>query len=212
MWTNRGMGGVAHGRGRAAFWSSGAGTGILHVPSLVLTIVAVLVAPAGCGRPAAPPAVPAAPQLQRVDHEGLLQILAERRGRVVVLDCWSTSCPPCVREFPGLVALEARYRGRVECMSLAFDFEGLGSVDEAAGRVEAFLRQVGAGRIVNLLATEEADVMYRKMELDSVPAVYVWRPDGSLARRFDANDSAARLGRPFTYEDVELEVRSLLGP
>jgi hypothetical protein len=45
-----------------------------------------------------------------------------------------------------------------------------------------------------------------------VPAVYVWRADGSLARRFDAADAAARLGRPFTYDDVELEVRALLGP
>jgi len=54
--------------------------------------------------------------------------------------------------------------------------------------------------------------MYRNLELDSIPAVFVWRPDGSLARRFDATDSAARLGRPFTYEDVELEVRALLGP
>lgn len=205
MWTNRGMRGDCGAErevSRGAFCGIARGTGIL--------LVGIMSAAGGCGSPPPPPA--ATVRLDLVDHDGLLAAVAGRRGRVVVLDCWSTSCPPCVKEFPRLVALEAKYRGRVACLSLAFDFEGLGSIEQAAGRVEAFLRTVNAGRIVNLLATEEADVMYRKLKLDSVPAVYVWRADGSLARRFDATDAAARLGRPFTYEDVELEVRALLEP
>jgi hypothetical protein len=52
--------------------------------------------------------------------------------------------------------------------------------------------------------------MYEKLALDSVPAVYVWRPDGSLARRFDDDEAKRRLGRPFTYADVEAEVRACL--
>jgi hypothetical protein len=50
--------------------------------------------------------------------------------------------------------------------------------------------------------------MYAKLQLDSVPAVYVWKPDGSLARRFDDDDAKRRLGRAFTYADVEAEVRA----
>jgi hypothetical protein len=69
---------------------------------------------------------------------------------------------------------------------------------------------VDARRIENLLSREEADAMYEKLALDSVPAVYVWRPDGSLARRFDDDDAKRRLGRPFTYADVDAEVRVLL--
>lgn len=137
--------------------------------------------------------------------------VAGHRGRVVVLDCWSTSCPPCVREFPGLVALAARHPGEVACLSLAFDYEGVGTPEEAVPRVREFLAGVGAGRVDNMLAREEADVMYGRLGLASVPAVYVWGPDGALARRFDDDDSARRLGRPFTYADVEALVRELLG-
>lgn len=210
MWMKRGMADDRRSGRTAAFCGIGPGTGILRVG----ISVAVLAAAVGCGTRGGPasPVPAAAVRLDPVDHDGLLRTVAAHRGRVVVLDCWSTSCPPCVREFPRLVALEATYRGRVACLSVAFDFEGPGGVPQATERVEAFLRKVGAERIVNLLATEEADVMYRKLQLDSVPAVYVWRADGSLARRFDAVDSAARLGRPFTYEDVDLEVRTLLGP
>src|ERR1700730_13940482 len=39
------------------------------------------------------------------DYAGLQQLIAEKRGKVVVVDAWSTSCPPCVKSFPDLVAL-----------------------------------------------------------------------------------------------------------
>lgn len=157
----------------------------------------------GCGRPPAPVAI------RLVDHDGLMAAVAAHRGRVVVLDCWSTSCPPCVREFPGLVAL-ARNHPDVACLSLSLDYEGIGTPEEALPRVREFLERVGAGSVENLLGREEADVLYRKLGLASVPAVWVWGPDGNLARRFD-DDAAVALGRPFTYTDVEAEVRKLVG-
>ena len=178
-------------------------------PAGILALVLVA-GGAGCGRApvAHPPA--AAVQLALVDHAELMQRVRAHAGKVVVLDCWSTSCPPCVREFPGLVRLAAAHPQAVACLSLSFDYEGIGSPETAADQVRGFLAAVGAGTIENLLSREEADAMYRKLELDSVPAVYVWKPDGSLARRFDDDDAKRRLGRPFTYADVEAEVQACL--
>jgi thiol-disulfide isomerase/thioredoxin len=177
----------------------------------ILALAIVLLAGGG-GCVPAPVAPPVAPglRLDLVDHAELMQRVRAHEGKVVVLDCWSTSCPPCIREFPGLVRLAAAHPQAVACLSLSFDYEGIGSPEAAATRVREFLASVHATRIENLLSREEADVMYRKLELDSVPAVYVWRPDGSLARRFDDDDAKRRLGRPFTYADVEAEVRGLL--
>jgi thiol-disulfide isomerase/thioredoxin len=185
---------------------------VIPLPAGILRFLAVFVGlawSAGCGG-TAPAAKTAGVELQLVDHDGLMATVAGLRGKVVVLDCWSTSCPPCVREFPGLVRLAADHPGTVACMSLSFDYEGLGTVADAATRVREFLAAVHAGQVENLLGSEEADVMYRRLELDSVPAVYVWRPDGTLARRFDDDDARRRLGRAFTYADVAAEVRSLV--
>jgi hypothetical protein len=93
---------------------------------------------------------------------------------------------------------------------MSLDYEGIDSPEELLPPVRAFLEKVDAGGIVNLLCSEEADAVYRKLDLVSVPAVYVYAPDGSLARRFDEDDATKRLGRPFTYDDVEAEVRRLL--
>ena len=145
-----------------------------------------------------------------VDHEGLMEEVARHRGKVVVLDCWSTSCPPCVKEFPGLVRLAAAHPEGVVCLSLSLDYEGIGTFEEALPPVREFLEGVGAHRIVNLIATEETDSMVRKLDLAGVPAVFIWRPDGSLAVRYDDDHAATTLGRPFTYADVEATVTDLL--
>jgi len=171
----------------------------------------------GCGgneRPAAPAARAAVP-VDLVDHAGLLERVAAHRGKVVVLDCWSTSCPPCIKEFPGLVALAGAHPDDVVCLSLAFDYEGIGTPAEVLPPVREFLATVDDGRLANLhhlLGREDADVMYGKLDLDSVPAVFVWKADGTLARRFDDDDAARRLGRAFTYADVAAAVREALTP
>ncbi|MFZ4637169.1 MAG: TlpA family protein disulfide reductase [Pirellulales bacterium] len=145
-----------------------------------------------------------------VDHDGLMAEVAAHRGKVVVLDCWSTSCPPCVREFPNLVKLAAAHSPGVVCLSLAFEYEGIGAAEDSLPTVAAFLEQVGAHGVINMASREDADAMYRKLELASVPAVAVWRADGSLAVRYDDDFAARTLGRPFTYADVEATVRDLL--
>jgi len=188
---------------------AGAFSGITRRWGILPAAVLAWAAAAGCGT--APPA-PAAVRLDVVDHAALMARVAAHRGKVVVLDCWSTSCPPCVEEFPGLVRLAEAHPNDVVCLSLAIDYDGSGTVDDVLPPVREFLERVGADRIVNLIATEAADDMYRRLDLAGVPAVYVWRPDGSLAVRFDDDHAATTLGRPFTYADVEAVVRDLSAP
>ena len=61
-----------------------------------------------------------------------------------------------------------------------------------------------------MVSSEDADSLSRKLELTSVPAIFVWKPDGSLAIRYDDDMAAKELGRPFTYADVERIVSELL--
>lgn len=137
-----------------------------------------------------------------VNHTELLERIAAHRGKLVVLDCWSTSCPPCVKEFPGLVSLARDYGDQVACLSLSFDYEGFGSPEDVMPPVQEFLTQAGAGGIENFLGREDSDTLYEKLDLTSVPAVYVFGRNGELLRRFDDDYASRELSRPFTYADV----------
>jgi hypothetical protein len=107
--------------------------------------------------------------------------------------------------------LADRFPDDVVCISLSFDYEGIGTPEEVMPKVRTFLEAVGAGRVVNLLGSEESDALATKLDLVGVPAVFVHGRDGRLLETFDDDAAKRRLGRPFTYDDVEAAVRVALG-
>jgi thiol-disulfide isomerase/thioredoxin len=144
-----------------------------------------------------------------VDFEGIQRHIADQRGKVVVMDAWSTSCTPCLKEFHNLVELHHKYPAdQLTCMSLSFDYEGLGKPEEQREGVLKFLRQQGA-TFDNLLSSEESDALYRKLQLASVPAVFVYDRSGKLRKRFD-NEKAHSPEEAFTYAQVGQLVAELL--
>ncbi len=132
------------------------------------------------------------------DVEG---IVAAHPGKIVVVDVWSTSCEPCMKEFPHLVTLHNKHKDDVVCVSLNVDYVGIKSkpAEFYRPRVEAFLSKQKAV-CTNLLCTEASDKLFEKLELSSIPAVFVYGRDGKLAKRFD--DSMLKDGEEdaFTYE------------
>ena len=148
-------------------------------------------------------------ELQILDFEGIQKLIASHRGKVVVMDAWSTSCTPCIKEFPKLVALHHEFGPqKLACISLSFDFEGIGTPQEQVPRVQGFLQSKGAS-FDNVLSSEESASLYRKFHLASIPAVFVYDQSGNLSKRFD-NQQAQSEAESFTYEQVRELVAKLL--
>jgi thiol-disulfide isomerase/thioredoxin len=138
--------------------------------------------------------------LQILDYEGIQKLIAGHRGQVVVMDCWSTSCPPCIEEFPKLVALHKKYDPtQLACISLSFDFEGLGKPEDVQADVLRFLQKQGA-TFENVLGGEASDVLLKQMNLASIPAVFVYDRQGKV-HRFEGSKA---------YDDVPALVKQLL--
>ena len=147
--------------------------------------------------------------LSIVDFEGVEEHVANQRGKVVVMDAWSTSCVPCIKEFHNLVELHHKYSpDQLACMSLSFDYEGLGTPEEQREPVLRFLQEQrgnvrqstverGIGRAVSQVSTWPA------------PAVFVYDRAGKLRKRFD-NEQAQSKDEAFTYEQVGQLVAELL--
>lgn len=140
-----------------------------------------------------------------------LALVAEHKGKVVVLDLWSTSCDPCMVEFPHLVELHKKYGGdKLVCLSASCDYAGIKSKPPESYRdhVLEFLTKQNA-TFQNVLLNVESDALFEKIELASIPAVYVFGVDGKVAKRFD-NDNA-KPGEDFTYtKDLVPFVEKLL--
>lgn len=126
------------------------------------------------------------------------ELIASFKGKVVVVDIWSTACEPCLREFPNLVALQEKYGNQMVCVGLNSDYAGVRKKPPEfyRDRVMKVLNGKDA-KIVNVMCTEPADELYGSLKIDSIPAVFIYGKDGELAAKFDnqTNDNGE-----FTYE------------
>ncbi len=137
--------------------------------------------------------------------------VADHQGKVVVLDLWSSSCEPCVRELPGLVKLHREHPDDVVCLTVNLDYIGLADEPPETHREAAkkILTEKGATFQNFLSSTSDTDI-YSKLEVAAVPVVYVYGRDGKLAKRFDnEKDEYGKEG--FTYADhIEPLVKELV--
>ena len=136
------------------------------------------------------------------------QAIADRKGKVVVVDFWSTWCEPCKEEFPGLVRLQRMHKEDVVAMSVNMDFGDLPdqNLDEIRKEALTFLKEMGA-KFPNFISSTKDEDVYAEIGTVGVPVVLVYDREGQLARQFDVD----KLGRDFTYEsDIIPLVEELL--
>ncbi len=135
------------------------------------------------------------------------KVIAES-GTICVVDLWSLSCDPCLKEFPGLVRLHHDLGDKVTCVSLNVDYDGRKTkpAEVYRPRVEAFL-QSSKAKFGNYLCETANEELYAKLKIASIPAVLVYDANGTLVRTF--TDTGKDLGFGYT-DDVIPFVKSLV--
>jgi thiol-disulfide isomerase/thioredoxin len=162
----------------------------------------------GSPKPAAAPTVSAAPAATEVTLKPLKikqirELIDSKKGKVVVIDAWSTYCEPCMKEFPGLLALDKKYgRDKIACISLCLNFQGLDSPTDPSVFDEpfAFLKSQNA-TIDNVICADSDSALYEQWKFPTVPAVFVFDREGKEVKRF-LNE--------FKYSDIEAFVAPML--
>ena len=141
-------------------------------------------------------------ELRELDWNTLQELVATNRGKVVVVDIWSTSCEPCIREFPNLVALKQRHPDDVIAISFNCDYDGRKTRPVAyyRERVLKFLTSQKAESIVNGMCTTAAEDLFKQIDVDSIPAVFVYDRTGKLARRFDNRTPVSETEKEISYK------------
>ena len=123
--------------------------------------------------------------------------------KYTLVDAWSTTCAPCKENFPHLVDMHRKYAGKgLQVVSLSLDDT---SDPKALAAARKFLVEKHA-TFLNVLLDEEFGVGFEKLDINAIPAVFLYGPDGKLVKKYTMDDP----NHQFTYAQVEKDVAALL--
>ncbi|MGZ5280537.1 MAG: TlpA family protein disulfide reductase, partial [Pseudobdellovibrionaceae bacterium] len=72
------------------------------------------------------------PDFQLPDLDGNVVKLSDFKGKVVIVSFWASWCAPCLEEFPSMIDLVEKMKGKVHLIA--------GSQDSAKEEIQAFLK------------------------------------------------------------------------
>lgn len=126
-------------------------------------------------------------ELIDADWPQIEALVKEQRGKIVVLDLWSTACEPCMDEFPNLLKLQGKYPDDVAGISFDLDYAGIPSKPQAGyrERVLKFLNGQNKSTVRHRMSTVAADEIFAQISLDSIPAIFVYDREGQLVKKFN---------------------------
>ena len=122
-----------------------------------------------------------------------------QKGKIVVIDIWSTWCDPCMREYPHLVALQKKYPKQVVCLSFNVNYDGIEDSPPESNKqdiMEFLVKQ--DSQLTNIISNIASDDFYDATDLGSIPVVYVYNPDGTVNKIFKDSKEYGQEG--FSYK------------
>lgn len=133
-----------------------------------------------------------APDFKLETLDGKPLTLAASKGKVILLNFWATWCGPCRAEIPDLIALQDKYRDRLQILGLVVD-------DDDQDAIKKFVTEFGITYPV-ALATDEIRLQYGGIA--ALPTSFVIDPEGRIVQKHEG------LRDPVLYET---EIRAQLG-
>ena len=136
----------------------------------------------------------------------LQSLVEQHRGKIVVVDLWSTACEPCMKEFPHLIELQQRFPDDVVAISFDVDYAGIKNKPPGfyRERVLDFLGTQPENQVLHRMCTIPAEDLFNDIKLDTIPAIYVYGREGQLLKRFDGEGlSYEKQVIPFVGDHVQ---------
>ena len=137
----------------------------------------------------------AAPELNVTDMEGKPVDLSSLKGKTVLLDFWTTWCPPCRADAPSLDKLYRKYGGQ-DLMIVGV------SVNEERSIVEKFLKD--HPHTFPIVLTTENE-MPRPYQIGVLPTYLVIGPDGTVGSAVEGDQGFAELRKLLKKAGMEAE-------
>lgn len=116
--------------------------------------------------------------IRPIGDTGLDSLIANRSGKILVLNIWATWCGPCKEEFPDLVKISRDLeKDKVEFAAISVDYP-----DEISSKIRPFLKKLNVPFTVFVSAFASQDTLINNIDKDwsgGIPATFIYDTRGN---------------------------------
>ena len=193
--------------------------------AMALAVGATTLGTAGCGGPAHEPAAAdagsagaakppaagvaeAAPaiELPAIDRAAFDALLAEQRGKVVLVDFWATWCGPCLKQLPHTAELATQHADD-GLVVVTVSVDEPEDAAKAAKRVSELVGDAPVTHLLSSLGGGSAAMKAFEIGSGSAPHYKLYDRAGKLTQVFENDPSAEK---QYTTDDIDAAVIALL--
>ncbi len=121
-----------------------------------------------------PPIATAVSQADLKNLDGTTFKVADKKGKVLLLNMWATWCGPCRSEMPALVKMQDAHR------DLGFEVLGLNTDDETIEDINKFAADMKLNYTLVWADTEMQSALLRISKFGGIPQSFIVDRDGNL--------------------------------
>ena len=121
-----------------------------------------------------PPIATGVAQADIKNLDGSTFKVADKKGKVVLLNMWATWCGPCRAEMPALVRMQNEYK------DLGFEVVGLNTDDETVDQINEFAADMKLNYTLAWADTKLQAALLNISKFDGIPQSFIVDRDGNL--------------------------------
>ena len=131
-----------------------------------------------------PPLAGAIAQADIKNLDGSTFKIADRKGKVLLLNMWATWCGPCRSEMPALVRMQDKYRDQ------GFEVIGLDTDPETVEEINAFAKSMSLNYTLVWADTKLQNELVKISQFGGIPQSFLVDRDGNLRGVFKGANPA----------------------
>jgi cytochrome c biogenesis protein CcmG/thiol:disulfide interchange protein DsbE len=116
-----------------------------------------------------------APDFSLKSTEGKTIKLSDYKGKIVIIDFWTTWCPPCKRGIPDLIDLQNKYKSKLVIIGISVDYE------QTIAQVKPFVKNFGINYPV---VYADYNVLMSYGGVASYPTTFIVNQDGYVVKGY----------------------------
>jgi len=156
-------------------------------------------------------ASPKLPNVTQIDETALAKLI-KPNGKPLLINFWATWCDPCREEFPELVQIDAKYKGKIDFITISLD-----DLEDISVGVPNFLSEMKAEMPAYLLKTKDEGAAISMVAPDwqgGLPFTILFDRDGKMVHfrqgKIKVDVLSEKIDKLITDELIEEKVSTAL--